>query len=110
MIIENATTPKKQANKILTSFVSDLNKIKSNKHTRFNLANYCSDVMNYYKVADNKKAFYSLYNEELDLFQDMKRQHYLPQKSANLVTERALLDNIANLETDVRSRERGQID
>ncbi|KAG1313289.1 hypothetical protein G6F62_014112 [Rhizopus arrhizus] len=66
--------------------------------------------MNYYKVADNKKAFYSSYNEELDLFQDMKRQHYLPQKSANLVTERALLDNIANLETDVRSRERGQID
>lgn len=55
LIIENATTSQKQANKILTSFVSDLNKIKSKKHTRFNLANYCSDVMNYYKVTDNKK-------------------------------------------------------
>jgi hypothetical protein len=40
----------------------------------------------------------------------MKRQHYLAQKSANLVTEHALLDNIVNLENDVRSRERGQVD
>ncbi|CAO3688998.1 unnamed protein product [Rhizopus stolonifer] len=84
LIIEHPTTLQKQANKILTSFVSDLGKIKSNKHTRFNLANYCSDVMDYYKVAVNKK-------------------------SANLVIERAFFDNIENLENDIHSREGGQM-
>ncbi|KAI7873349.1 uncharacterized protein EV154DRAFT_528262 [Mucor mucedo] len=33
LIIENSPSPKKQAHKVLTSFVSDLNKIKCNKHT-----------------------------------------------------------------------------
>ncbi|KAG2192307.1 hypothetical protein INT47_006423 [Mucor saturninus] len=96
--------PKKQANKVLTSFVSDLNKIKSNKHTRFNLANYCGDVINYYKVTSNKEAFYCSYNKGLDMFEDLQRQQHLAQRSANLVTERTLLENIGSLEKDVRSR------
>jgi hypothetical protein len=57
LLIENATATRLQTNRFLTSSVSDLNKDELNQFTKYNLVNYCSNVIDYYKTASNKKAF-----------------------------------------------------
>ncbi|KAG1032505.1 hypothetical protein G6F43_013758 [Rhizopus delemar] len=108
-IIQSTETQSPQnGNKALASFLSDLNKIKNNKKAYFNLFNYCNDVIDFYKRSETKKEFYTAYTQEYNLFQDKKKQDYLGERSANLVTQLAILQKIDNLEQNIDVLEKRQ--
>ena len=94
--------------KILASFLADLNKIKINKKAHFNLSNYCNDVIDFYKRSETKKKFYTAYEQEYNLFDDQKKQNYLGERSADLVTNSALLNKIDDLQRDTGRIEKRQ--
>ncbi|OBZ81425.1 hypothetical protein A0J61_10525 [Choanephora cucurbitarum] len=96
-------------NKALASFLTELNKIKNNKKAYFNLFNYCKDVIDFYKRNETKKEFYAAYTQEYSLFKDEKKQEHLGKRSANLVTQHAILQKIVNLEQDINALEERQM-
>lgn len=109
LIIQNTETRSPQnGNEVLASFLADLRKIKNNKKAYFNLFNYCTDVIDFYKRSETKKEFYIAYTQEYNLFQDKKKQDYFGERSANLVTQRAILQKIDNLEQNIEALEKRQ--
>lgn len=103
-IIQNNKPSSHNASKMLSDFVSNITKIKTNKAHYFGLVNYCNDVINFYKKSSVKAEFYKTYNEEYDLFKDEERQNHLGKWSANLINERAILQKIHSLEKDIDGR------
>ncbi|KAI8967670.1 hypothetical protein BDF20DRAFT_898608 [Mycotypha africana] len=110
-IIENSETQApRNANKVLASFLADLKNIKNNKKAYFNFFNYCNDVIEFYQKSEKKKEFYTAYTEQYNLFQDKKKQVYLGERSTNLLTQRALLQQLDNLAQDIDVLEKKQTD